>query len=290
MGGIQEGPGDRDVTMPGGRIRYRGSESRAFDAWQKKNPYFGKHFSVLGDSISTLEGFHPRGNAVFYDGACREKSGVWEMGDTWWGKVIEFFGGQLLVNDSWSGCRVTRREGSADPFPSGCSEKRTGRLHVGEVQPDVILIYMGINDWGSGGTYPGEVVSIGDFPTDDDNWNGMGNPTASSYPFRAFVGEEADLQAGSYVSMSYSTASAERGIYLEKAFVRTDKDGSYIFVRGADGKLEKRSVRVGKVLWGSYYEILSSLGEEDFLAFPYGKNVKQGAPTVESDLSTLYTF
>ena len=55
--------------------------------------------------------------------------------------------------------------------------------------------------------------------------------------------------------MSYSTASAERGIYLEKAFVRTDKDGSYIFVRGADGKLEKRSVRVGKVLWGSYYEI-----------------------------------
>ena len=147
-----------------------------------------------------------------------------------------------------------------------------------------------INDWNSGGTYTGEVISIGDFPSDNDNWNGMGNPTASYYPFKAFVGEEADLQSGSYVSMSYSTASAERGIYLEKAFVRTDKDGSYIFVRGADGKLEKRSVRVGKVLWGSYYEILSSLGEEDFLAFPYGKNVKQGAPTVESDLSTLYTF
>ena len=147
-----------------------------------------------------------------------------------------------------------------------------------------------INDWNSGGTYTGEVISIGDFPSDNDNWNGMGNPTASYYPFKAFVGEEADLQSGSYVSMSYSTASAERGIYLEKAFVRTDKDGSYIFVRGADGKLEKRNVQVGKVLWGSYYEILSSLGEEDFLAFPYGKNVKQGAPTVESDLSTLYTY
>ena len=147
-----------------------------------------------------------------------------------------------------------------------------------------------INDWNTGSMYTGEVISIGDFPTDDDNWNGMGNPTASYYPFKAFVGEEADLQAGSYVSMSYSTASAERGIYLEKAFVRTDKEGSYIFVRGADGKLEKRSVRVGKVLWGSYYEILSPLGEEDFLAFPYGKNVRHGAPTVESDLSTLYTY
>ena len=138
--------------------------------------------------------------------------------------------------------------------------------------------------------YTGEVVSIGDFPSDNDNWNGMGNPTASYYPFKAFVSEDADLQAGSYVSMSYSTASAEQGIYLEKAFVRTEKGNSHIFVRGADGKLEKRPVKVGKVLWGSYYEILSPLGEEDCLAFPYGKNVKQGAPTVESDLNALYGY
>ena len=147
-----------------------------------------------------------------------------------------------------------------------------------------------INDWNTGNMYTGEVISIGDFPSDQDNWNGMGNPTASYYPFKAFVGEEADLQAGSYVSMNYSTASAEQGIYLEKAFVRTEKEGSYIFLRGADGKLEKRNVKVGKVLWGSYYEILSPLGEEDFLAFPYGKHVKHGAPTVESDISALYTY
>lgn len=147
-----------------------------------------------------------------------------------------------------------------------------------------------INDWNSGNVYTGEVVSIGDFPSDDDNWNGMGNPTASYYPFVAFVDETADLQAGSYASMSYSTASAEQGIYLEKAFVRSEKGEHWIYVRGTDGKLEKRSVQVGKVLWGSYYEILSPLGEEDFLAFPYGKQVKDGAPTVESDLSALYTY
>ena len=147
-----------------------------------------------------------------------------------------------------------------------------------------------VNDWQSGGTYTGEVVSIGDFPSDSDNWNGMGNPTASYYPFKAFVSEDADLQAGSHVSMSYSTASAEQGIYLEKPFVRTEKGKSYIYVRGSDGRLEKRDVKVGKVLWGSYYEILSPLGEEDCLAFPYGKNVKPGAPTVESDLSALYGY
>ena len=147
-----------------------------------------------------------------------------------------------------------------------------------------------VNDWNTGGVYTGEVVSIGDFPTDNDSWNGMGNPTASYYPFVAFVDETADLQAGSYVSMNYSTSSAEQGIYLEKAFVRSEKGQHWIFVRGADGRLEKRDVRVGKVLWGSYYEILSPLGEEDFLAFPYGKHVKDGAPTVESDLSTLYGY
>ena len=164
---------------------------------------------------------------------------------------------------------------------------------VSELEKDKLKLgqEVTVNDWNSGGIYMGEVVSIGDFPLDNDNWNGMGNPTVSYYPFKAFVGEDADLQAGSYVSMSYSTASGEQGIYLEKAFVRTEKGGSYIFVRGADGKLEKRNVQVGKVLWGSYYEILSSsLGEEDCLAFPYGKHVKPGAPTVESDLSTLYSF
>lgn len=147
-----------------------------------------------------------------------------------------------------------------------------------------------VNDWNSGNTYTGEVVSISDFPAENDNWNGIGNPTASYYPYKAFVGEEADLEAGSHVSMSYSASAAENGIYLEKAFVRTEKGESYIYVRGADGKLEKRTVQVGKVLWGSYYEILSDLSEEDYLAFPYGKDVKQGAPTVESDLSVLYTY
>ena len=35
---------------------------------------------------------------------------------------------------------------------------------------------------------------------------------------------------------------------------------------------------------------LMLLSEEDYLAFPYGKNVKHGASTVESDLSVLYGY
>ena len=59
-------------------------------------------------------------------------------------------------------------------------------------------------------------------------------------------------------------------------------------LRNREGKLEKRYIVVGKSLWGNYKEVLSGIEEEDLIAFPYGKNVKEGADTVESDLSVLY--
>ena len=147
-----------------------------------------------------------------------------------------------------------------------------------------------VNDWNTGMTYEGRVIDLRDFPSSRDNWNGSGNPNVSYYPFRVFVEGDADLQEGSYVSVMYSTASAEHGIYLENAFLRTEQGRHYVWLRGSDGKLEQRFVTVGKSLWGSYSEILSGLTEEDFLAFPYGKELKQGAPTVEADISELYAY
>ena len=44
----------------------------------------------------------------------------------------------------------------------------------------------------------------------------------------------------------------------------------------------------GKIVWGNYYQILSGVTAEDYVAFPYGKNVKAGAPTEISDYRTLY--
>ena len=148
-----------------------------------------------------------------------------------------------------------------------------------------------INDWNSGQVYTGEVKEIGDFPSNQDGWNGMGNPNVSYYPFRVFIDGSADLQAGSYVSMTYSTASAENGIYLENPFLRSEGGQHYVYLRGENGKLEKRFVRVGKSLWGSYTQILSGVTAEDYLAFPYGKDIREGAPTQEeSDLGVLYGY
>ena len=145
-----------------------------------------------------------------------------------------------------------------------------------------------INDWYTGMVYVGHIESLGDYPSADGYWNGMGNPTASYYPFRVFVEESADLQSGSYVSIQFAAADAQHGVYLENPFLRTEGGRSYVYVRGEDGTLEQRFVTTGKSLWGSYTEILEGLSEEDFIAFPYGKHVKPGAETVESDLSALY--
>ena len=41
---------------------------------------------------------------------------------------------------------------------------------------------------------------------------------------------------------------------------------------------------------GAVTEILEGLTAEDLIAFPYGKNVKDGAPTQEGDMSDLYGY
>ena len=163
---------------------------------------------------------------------------------------------------------------------------------VSELEKDNLKIGQSVtvNDWNTGNTYDGQVVSIGDFPTDDNGWNGTGNPNASYYPFQVFIDGSADLQEGNYVSITYSAAQAQNGVYLENAFLRTDDGEAYVYVRGTHDKLEKRYVTTGKSLWGSYTEIRSGLSAEDYVAFPYGKTVKAGAPTQEGDPSALYGY
>lgn len=138
------------VKMPSGRVLKGGDQFNPYKEWQAKNKYYGKQFSILGDSISTLDGYNPRGYNLFYTGEVCDRTGVHDMKDTWWGKVIDFFGGELLVNNSWSGSRVTKLPDSDKLFPAGCSDERTSSLHINDTLPDVIIVYLGTNDWARG--------------------------------------------------------------------------------------------------------------------------------------------
>lgn len=102
--------------------------------------------SILGDSISTFEGCNPEDFDVFYEGERCDRTGVESAYDTWWHLVIDAIGGDLLVNGSFSGSMV---EGAG--FPAASSERRISALSRDGVDPDVVLVFIGINDYGWGG-------------------------------------------------------------------------------------------------------------------------------------------
>ena len=107
----------------------------------------GTLISLLGDSITTYAGFNPPFYPVYYERDVLPATGVLDVEDTWWAQVLDALDAELLVNNSWSGSRV-----SGSGFPAGCSPERTHSLHRGERVPDRIFIYMGFNDFGMGVT------------------------------------------------------------------------------------------------------------------------------------------
>lgn len=111
--------------------------------------YKNKLFSILGDSISTLDGYNPRGYEIFYKFENCYKANIYAPQDTWWGKVIDVLGGELLVNNSWSGSMVCKHR--LCEIPSfGASDERTSSLGKDGLVPDVVMVYLGTNDWGAG--------------------------------------------------------------------------------------------------------------------------------------------
>ncbi len=104
--------------------------------------------SIIGDSVSTLLGYSPD-DTVFYNAERKHETGVWDLGDTWWGRVAEELSAEILVNNSVSGSTVTRCPG-CETEAFSASDTRTSGLHVADMTPDIIFILMGLNDWGRG--------------------------------------------------------------------------------------------------------------------------------------------
>lgn len=140
-----------------------------------------------------------------------------------------------------------------------------------------------IEDYMYGGVYTGTVEKKGKEPTGSQNY--YGNSNISYYPVTVSMTDEAkDLSVGDYVQVKFgSSEEGGQSMYITKMFVRSDEQGSFCYVRGEDSKLEKRYIQTGKTLYGSEIEIISGLDMEDMIAFPYGKNVKEGAKTEEVD-------
>lgn len=176
---------------------------------------------------------------------------------------------------------VLKVSGGGGYYVSGTvSELDLARIQIGQS--------VRIMSWDTGTACDGTIVEIGRFPEEGDNYRYGSSQNVSYYPYKVFIDESAQLQDGYYVSMQLQAGDDVSNLYVQNFFLRSEGTTSYVYVRNEAGLLEKRTVKLGSALWGSYTEILDGITAEDYLAFPYGKTVKEGAPTQEGTWDNLY--
>lgn len=104
-----------------------------------------RQISIIGDSISTYYDYVPDEYKVYYDDKKAKENQLTSVEDTWWRIVCKHLGAEICVNNSYSGSRV-----SGNGFPCASSDERTSSLHTENATPDLILLYIGANDFGRG--------------------------------------------------------------------------------------------------------------------------------------------
>lgn len=140
----------------------------------------------------------------------------------------------------------------------------------------------------SGMSFTAVIKEISQYP-DSDGASYMSdsqNSNASYYPFYALIEDAEDISEGDSATLQLSggTINDSDAIYLEDYFIRTEKDGrSYVYMKGEDGTLTKQYVTTGKKQTYGGTEITSGLTKSDRIAFPYGDDVREGAPTEDVD-------
>ena len=167
---------------------------------------------------------------------------------------------------------------------SAISEKMLDSVHEGDS--------VTVNSWMTGQTLTGEIREISLTP-DDSGMFGYGQDV-TMYPMTIYIsGDDKDLNQGEWVQVTLEPTLGEdeletgEDLFLWKAFIREEGGQKYVYKRGEDGLLVKQEVTVGE-LNGDGYEILSGVTSADWVAFPYGKDVVEGAETREGSINELY--
>ena len=145
-----------------------------------------------------------------------------------------------------------------------------------------------VNAYETGSAFPAKVESIGAKPAEEYSWDA----NTSMYPVTC-VSEDPDveLNVGEYCSVTpEQTDEVSDSLYIPMYFVREDSQGAYVLAAGEDGRLERRAVTTGKVIWGSSIEILRGLAMEDQIAFPYGRSARPGNRTQSAELEALWGY
>ena len=147
-----------------------------------------------------------------------------------------------------------------------------------------------VMNWETGMSAEAEITSISKFPVSDNNNSWGVNPNTSNYPFTAYLSNTEGFQNHQYVDITFESnadASADT-LYIPVSYIRDDGGESYVYIQDANGRLKQQFVETGAMLYGYYQEIKTGLTQDDLITFPYGKNVKDGVKTIETDTPTVW--
>lgn len=143
----------------------------------------GLGISILGDSISTYDGWIPEGFNVFYP----FNGELTDVSQTWWKSLIDETGMELCANNSSSGSTCSGDSLCIDNSKYGCSDGRLSFMSGSQGRlPDIIIVYMGTNDLLTGvpiGDNDGtKLVEEGDIDNFSDAYCMILDKLASYYP------------------------------------------------------------------------------------------------------------
>jgi multidrug efflux pump subunit AcrA (membrane-fusion protein) len=166
---------------------------------------------------------------------------------------------------------------------------------VGEMQRDTLQLgdTLTVTALMTGNTYEATITFIGDTPYDSQNYySSSQDPNSTSYLIRASIpaGADIDLAMESWIQITFPGDTAS-GYYLPEMMVRRQDGASYVYKMGENGTLVKQPVKTGRSLYGYQIMILDGLSRDDYIAFPYGKQVAEGARCQQKeDTSELYGY
>lgn len=153
------------------------------------------------------------------------------------------------------------------------TEHQLGKVEVGQL--------VDVMSWDTGNSYTATITEIYPYPVEGEQYS-YGNPNVSNYPFVAYIEEAHDLKNNMYVSVTVQeTAENPNAMYIDMAYIGDENGRKFVYKADENLRLKKEYVQTGKVLWGSYIEVISGLTEEDQIAFPYTKNIKDGVKAKE---------
>ncbi len=122
-----------------------GSSSSQSSQNQTPRDLSGLKLSILGDSISTFDGYIPTDYNIFYPGS----GDISTVEKTWWWQVMNATGMELNANASSSNTTITGDSLDTTGSAPGCSTKRMIDLTPGDdgPAPNILIVFMGTNDF-----------------------------------------------------------------------------------------------------------------------------------------------